>query len=842
MSITSVSAPKQIAIDDSGKRFIRQSGPPGPGGAIGPAGPDGNVQVLADYAALRSLSAGSYAHALVRGSGSGVGDTLGNFAYDASDTTSADNGGTTIVDAAARRWKRMYEGDVLVRWFGAVGDGAADDTAAVQAAVNAGIAQRKRIVFDQPAHKLSGELDVVGDNVHLFTACKTRLFIDPLTSSRPYLLAVGNQTLYTSLTVHALPQTDVARVANVSAISTAEVATTTAAHGYANGTLVTFAGTNSTPALAGPYVIDAVTSTTFHIQGVDVTVAGTAAGTVAPTITVPVGSRSVTLNTVGDASNYAAGDWAWIRADNVTTSGGSGQPIAELMQVESANAGTGVVTFTAPTTKRYVAGGTYAFGLAKATAYVHSNILIEGLWLDNTRHRGLQVFNVVNLEVRNCKFTGVSAFSGRGRNFHIHHNEYEITTNAVIPVTVRGYFVAVDTGHSGLHFHDNICVGHGNNWCHINEGQSHVRIHDNTFRLPTSDPNGGVGSGYTDAVWPVIGIGHISWDVHVVRNRFVNSPTLVQDSGTTVRSDVIATTLGSGPYNQVGDHFGVLIEGNRIEGTIAGEGIDIASTSPVRVVANSMDIVSSGGFPISVAASNIGCVFIGNRVVVLTGTSQINTLNNNNTWIGNVFGSTDPLVTGQQAITLSTAARLTSGHSYVGNIAQSAWTFTGTGVKSSQNTGIPNVPRTILVGAGQMTALGSATFNSAAANGISGIVKLGDTGNETADCYVELDTWPAGYAITLWYCSDAAGAGNTYSLTTFVDPLVSGGTFTSTRISANPQSINETAAAVPTSTRVDQGTPYVSASAGPYHIRMTRTVADSATTALDLIALELVPQ
>lgn len=61
---------------------------------------------------------------------------FGFFEVDVNDTTSLDNGGTILVDASGRRWKRQYDGNVNLLWF-ANGDGTADDSAALQNAVDA---------------------------------------------------------------------------------------------------------------------------------------------------------------------------------------------------------------------------------------------------------------------------------------------------------------------------------------------------------------------------------------------------------------------------------------------------------------------------------------------------------------------------------------------------------------------------------------------------------------------------------------------------------------------------------------------------------------------------------
>jgi hypothetical protein len=69
-----------------------------------------------------------------------AGDGGGTFRYDSTNTTSADNGGTIVIDAASRRWKRQYnENRVQAEWFGATPTAtAATNTAAINAALLVG--------------------------------------------------------------------------------------------------------------------------------------------------------------------------------------------------------------------------------------------------------------------------------------------------------------------------------------------------------------------------------------------------------------------------------------------------------------------------------------------------------------------------------------------------------------------------------------------------------------------------------------------------------------------------------------------------------------------------------
>ncbi|MBK5203872.1 MAG: hypothetical protein JJD98_00235 [Polaromonas sp.] len=111
----------------------------------------GGDQVVASITALRALLKTSASkNAFVTGyyaAGDGGG---GAYWYDSTDTTTADNGGTVIVATDGGRWKLVYGvGGVSIKQFGAKGDAATDDTAAITAAGNwlAALASQVALVF-----------------------------------------------------------------------------------------------------------------------------------------------------------------------------------------------------------------------------------------------------------------------------------------------------------------------------------------------------------------------------------------------------------------------------------------------------------------------------------------------------------------------------------------------------------------------------------------------------------------------------------------------------------------------------------------------------------------------
>lgn len=82
----------------------------------------------------------------------------GMFGYDPSDTTTPDNTGTVVAAAAGGRFKRMFEGGLEVKWFGAKGDGETDDTLSVRAAMQA--ARGKEVRFAAGVYKLTDTIAI----------------------------------------------------------------------------------------------------------------------------------------------------------------------------------------------------------------------------------------------------------------------------------------------------------------------------------------------------------------------------------------------------------------------------------------------------------------------------------------------------------------------------------------------------------------------------------------------------------------------------------------------------------------------------------------------------------
>ena len=101
----------------------------------------------------------------------------GTWKYDPLDKTSPDNTGTVLVAAGNKRLKRIFQGAINVRWFGATGDGISDQTAFLNLALAASHTQKKDLYIPGGTY-LCNQLD---PNHHI-------LFFDAANTN--------NQTIY----------------------------------------------------------------------------------------------------------------------------------------------------------------------------------------------------------------------------------------------------------------------------------------------------------------------------------------------------------------------------------------------------------------------------------------------------------------------------------------------------------------------------------------------------------------------------------------------------------------------------------------------------------------------
>nr|WP_307763807.1 tail fiber domain-containing protein [uncultured Leclercia sp.] len=152
----------------------------------------------------------------------------GDFVLDTADTTSADNDGTVLVDASGRRWKRQYDGDLVLTWFGAKGDGTTDNAAAFQKADAVGSA-----------------IALTGNGVYFSTYAP----LSPLVTTGGASLKLGTQTYLLSSVPQAIsayeqtePDGVVVRLSNLKAGLDCAPELANSATSYANTLFGTSAG------------------------------------------------------------------------------------------------------------------------------------------------------------------------------------------------------------------------------------------------------------------------------------------------------------------------------------------------------------------------------------------------------------------------------------------------------------------------------------------------------------------------------------------------------------------------------------------------------------------------
>lgn len=114
-------------------------------------------KVVTSISALRALSKTTYTNAFVTGYYATNDGGGGAYYLDAADTTSADNGGTIIVATDGGRWKLIHHGEVYVEQFGAKGDGATDDSTAIN---NALTYSPFKVVISNKNYRVSSTISV----------------------------------------------------------------------------------------------------------------------------------------------------------------------------------------------------------------------------------------------------------------------------------------------------------------------------------------------------------------------------------------------------------------------------------------------------------------------------------------------------------------------------------------------------------------------------------------------------------------------------------------------------------------------------------------------------------
>lgn len=116
---------------------------------------------VVNIAALRAYNNPALTSIYVNGYTSAYDGGEGPFRVDASDTTSADNGGTIIVDALGRRWKRVDQLLVTPQQFGAIPDeisgGSFDNAPALTATFQWALAQNTGVTVDLQSFTYSCE-------------------------------------------------------------------------------------------------------------------------------------------------------------------------------------------------------------------------------------------------------------------------------------------------------------------------------------------------------------------------------------------------------------------------------------------------------------------------------------------------------------------------------------------------------------------------------------------------------------------------------------------------------------------------------------------------------------
>jgi hypothetical protein len=263
------------------------------------------------------------------------------------------------------------------------------------------------------------------------------------------------------------------------------------------------------------------------------------------------GDVSVTLTTVAQAANFAVGDRVFIRSGQ-TLSARITEPDAEINEVVSANAGTGVIVLKYPLTKAYaqeyfVSGTTgvtttavtanpATYGIGKVTDRTSVNVTLEGFAIEmaNTWH-AITGSGVDGLVIRNMRVTGgpmMSMGNYRGAIIADNTNSYHGSNS---------YGITAATGTTDTIIENNeLSNSQAVNQIHLHEGSARIMVRSNKL------VNAGSGADFN-----AISVRARAYNVRIEGNEIVGAGSGVAilvdescDGGGVVRDNQVAAGSG----------------------------------------------------------------------------------------------------------------------------------------------------------------------------------------------------------------------------------------------------------------------------------------------------------
>ena len=119
----------------------------------------------------------------------------GQFRWDQGSSTTAD-GGLVVGSTSYGRWKRLFQGDIDVRWFGADSSGVADSTTAIQAAIDS---SSGGVYFPAGTYKVTSTLTVsLTKHLHGDGMRTSTISFSPSANDTCLLFSAGASVLYQS--------------------------------------------------------------------------------------------------------------------------------------------------------------------------------------------------------------------------------------------------------------------------------------------------------------------------------------------------------------------------------------------------------------------------------------------------------------------------------------------------------------------------------------------------------------------------------------------------------------------------------------------------------------------